>query len=97
MAVEVLKGEAEWTLVLSGVVDIFDVAALHGAARDAAAGSPGRVVARLAAVEAMDTATTQVLLALRRSLAAEGRRLSLEGAPSPVLDFWRSAGLTDLV
>jgi ABC-type transporter Mla MlaB component len=96
MSVELLKGDTEWTLVLSGVVDIFDAAALHGAARDAAEGSPGRVVAQLGAVEAMDTATTQVLLVLRRSLAAEGRSLSLEGAPASVLDFWRAAGLTDL-
>lgn len=93
MPVELLKGDNECTLVLSGVIDIFDASALLGAAREAAASSPRRVTARFDGAEAMDTATTQVLLVLRRALAEDGRALCLEGAPAPILEFWKSAGL----
>jgi anti-anti-sigma regulatory factor len=94
MPVELLKGDAEWALVLSGVVDIFDASSLHAAAQEAVTGAPSGVIARLAGAEAVDTATTQVLVVLKRTLAADGRTLCFEGAREPVLDFWKSAGLT---
>jgi anti-anti-sigma regulatory factor len=59
----------------------------------AAASSPAAVVAGLGAVEALDTASTQVLLALRRALASSGRSLRLHGTPPAVLEFWKQAGL----
>jgi ABC-type transporter Mla MlaB component len=92
MAVELVKGEGEWTLKLSGVVDIFDASALHAAALDAVAGTQN-VAAALGHAEAVDTAATQVLFALRRALAAEGRRLRLDAVPEPVRELWRMAGL----
>jgi anti-anti-sigma regulatory factor len=92
MPVELVKREEEWALMLSGVVDIFDATALHAAAVEAAS-SPAAVVAGLGAVEALDTATTQVLLALGRALASSGRTLRLQGTPPAVHAFWAQAGL----
>jgi hypothetical protein len=78
-------------LRLSGAVDIFDAAVvLEGARRAAAAGVD--VSASLAAAESVDTSVTQVLLALRRALAPEGRVLRLD-APPAVATIWRQAGL----
>lgn len=95
MPVELLKGEANWVLALSGIVDIFDAATLHAAAVEAADGAAGGVVTRLGSVEACDTSATQVLLALRRALAADGRWMRLEETPPPVSESWRLAGLGD--
>ena len=93
MPVELLKDQAEWALVLGGVVDIFDVATLHAVALEAATGAPSGVVARLGGVESIDTAVSQVLLGLKRALAVDARTLTLDGAPASVLEFWRRAGL----
>jgi anti-anti-sigma factor len=92
VAVSLLKTGAECTLNLSGVVDVSEARALHAAAREAV-GATGPVVVRLERLEALDTAGTQVLLALRRSLEAEGRALRFEGVPSRIADAWRQAGL----
>jgi hypothetical protein len=46
-------------------------------------------------VESIDTAATQVLLALKLTLASDGRALTFEDIPAPVLEFWRAAGLTE--
>ncbi len=94
MPVELMKGEAEWALGLSGAVDVFDAVALHATALEAAANAPSGVVARLGRVESIDTAATQVLLALKVTLALDGRALTFENIPDPVLQFWRVAGLT---
>lgn len=93
MPVELLKGDTECTLALSGMIDIFDASALYGAALEAAATAQSRVIARLAEAEAVDTTTTQVLLVLKRALAEDGRTLCVEGTPAPILEFWKSAGL----
>ena len=95
MAVTLVREDSEWSLVLSGVVDIRAVAVLHGCAREAVAGPNRGVVARLQDCEAIDTATTQILLALKSALGANGRALRLEGTPGPIAAAWRLAGLGD--
>ena len=95
MPMELLKGEAEWSLGLSGVVDIFDAMALHATALEAAANAPSRVVVGLGDAASVDTAATQVLLALKRALASDGRALTFTDIPAPVLEFWRAAGLPE--
>ncbi len=92
MAVNLVKGETDWTLNLGGVCDIFDVGALHAAACEAAAGS-GRVVLGLHEATALDTATTQVLLALCRAMAKAGREVALEGAAPGVTASWARLGV----
>jgi anti-sigma B factor antagonist len=51
----------------------------------------------LSAVEAMDSAGVQLLLALRRSLADEGLPWTLSGASEPVREVLALYGLTDLL
>jgi anti-anti-sigma factor len=92
MAVEVVKSDGPWILMLSGVVDVFDATALHAAAMDAI-GGPDGVVANLSGLDALDTSSTQVLLALKRALIATGSTLRLEGTPAAVSEFWNQAGL----
>lgn len=87
------KEGSEWTLTLSGVVDVFDAASLHIAAVEAAEAAPAGVVVRMSAVEVIDGSITQVLLALRRALVAAGKTLRLDGVPAPVAERWRLAGL----
>jgi anti-anti-sigma regulatory factor len=94
MPIEVRNGDGEWSLVLSGTVDIFEVAALHAAARDAAA-TAETVVLHLEAVEAVDTSTTQVLLGLARALRERGRRCEVRDVPPAVAASWRRLGLAD--
>ncbi len=89
------KEGSEWTLTLSGVVDVFDAASLHIAAVEAAEAAPAGVVVRMSAVEAIDGSITQVLLALRRALVAAGKTLRLEAVPASVAERWRAAGLTE--
>ena len=93
MPFELVKEDPEWTLILSGVVDIFDAAALHVAVIEAAGLAPGGVVVKMSSVEAVDGSITQVLLALRHALVAAGKSLRLEDVPAPVAERWRLAGL----
>lgn len=93
MPVELVRGEAEWVLSLSGVVDIFDAAALHGSAVEAEDGAVRGVVARLDDLEALDTSTMQLLLGLKRGLAADGRTLCVSGTPPAIAELWRLVGL----
>ncbi len=92
MAVDLVKGETDWTLKLGGVCDIFDVGALHAAACQVAAGS-GRVVLGLHEATAVDTATTQVLVALCRAMANAGREVALEGAAPALTASWTRLGV----
>ena len=92
MAVELVKAETSWTLKISGVCDVFDVAALHGAACVAAASAPGAVTVSLHAAEAVDTTTTQVLLALRQALARRGLEARFDGVPERAAQYWRQLG-----
>src|SRR5215510_3083648 len=93
MAVELLAGEKEWTLKLGGRVDIFEAVELHAAARDAAERGRGGVVLNVHEVTALDTACTQVLVALRRALAVDGRTLRIEGLTAPVEAAWQRLGV----
>lgn len=90
MALAVSRADGDWSLTLSGVIDVFEVPELHAVAVEAAAAARG-VVVRLDAVESVDTSATQILLALRRALAADGRALRLEGTPPAVDALWRLA------
>jgi anti-anti-sigma factor len=93
MAVQLLQDASEWTLSLSGIVDVAEARVLHTLAREAAGAGPKVIVARLHGLETLDTSATQVLLALRQSLGARGGRLSLEGTPASVVALWQRAGL----
>ena len=92
MPVEVSRSGSEWSITLSGTLDIFEAQTLHATAVEAAARAPA-VVVRLSAVESLDTSITQVLIALQRALAADGRALRLEGTPTAVDALWRRGGL----
>lgn len=93
MPLELTRQDGEWSLRLWGNVDIFDAMSLHGAALEAAQGPAPALVVRLDELEALDTSGTQVLLALRRALAGEGRTMRIEGVPAAVADGWRLLGL----
>ncbi|OGL18311.1 MAG: hypothetical protein A3K12_06230 [Candidatus Rokubacteria bacterium RIFCSPLOWO2_12_FULL_71_19] len=98
MAVELAKSGDEWGLTLSGVVDIFDAVALQAAAQEACgSAAPGAIVVRLGSLEAVDTASTQVLLALKRDLGGGGQRIRFEAIPDPVARYWSVGGLADLL
>lgn len=92
-----LRGEPDGSLTLSGVVDIFDAAALHAAALEVAAAGGREVRVDLGRIEAVDTAATQILLALKRDMAFRGGVLRLLGCPPSIGQFWRDAGLGELV
>ena len=92
MPVEVLRTESEWSITLSGAIDIFEVQTLHAAALEAAAQAPA-VLVRLDAVQSVDASSTQVLIALTRAFAANGRIARLEGLPPAIETGWRLAGL----
>jgi anti-anti-sigma regulatory factor len=92
MPLKLVKHDDAWRLGLSGVLDIFDAGPLHAAALEAVnAGVP--VVADLRQAESVDTAVTQILLALRQQLAEAGRPLTLEGVPPSVAAVWQDIGL----
>jgi anti-anti-sigma regulatory factor len=93
MPMELLTHGEHWSMVLDGVVDIFDVAAVHAAAVDAVVGAPEGVTVMLGGVTMIDTAVTQVLLALKAALASSGRTCVLEEVSPSVLETWTLAGL----
>lgn len=93
MPMELLTHGGHWSMVLDGVVDIFDVVAVHVAAVDAVVGAPEGVTVMLGGVTVIDTAVTQVLLALKAALAGSGRTCILDEVPPSVLETWTLAGL----
>jgi anti-anti-sigma regulatory factor len=93
MPIEIQKHDAEWCLRLCGNVDLFEVADLHHAAIEALRADVPCVRVDLAEVEALDTAASQVIVALLRSLAEDGRELRLEGTPVLVHEGWSRIGL----
>jgi anti-anti-sigma regulatory factor len=93
MAIELLKGRRTWFLRLSGTVDVVDAGALHTAALDAVTEAPAGVVVKLEHADRLDTSATQILLALKRALEADGRSLRLEGTPVRMAERWRLAGV----
>jgi anti-anti-sigma factor len=91
--VAVSEARGVWSLTLSGTVGVADARALADAARATMARGVGDVVIRLTHLRGVDTSATQVLISLRRALAAQGRALRLEGTPPAVAERWRRAGL----
>jgi anti-anti-sigma regulatory factor len=89
MAVEVLASESGLTLTLSGTVDIFDAASLHAAACDAAQRAQGTVVVKLDEATGIDTASSQILVALRDALAARGHGMTVQGTPPAIAEAWQ--------
>ena len=91
---------AEWVsdggaacLRLWGAVDIFDAVTVVAGAREAAVAA-AEVTVSLEAAGSVDTSVTQVLIALRRALGADGRSLRLDTPPPAVVAAtWRQAGL----
>jgi len=95
MAVHLRNDAGELALSLSGVVDVTEAGVVHAAAREVVAAAPRAVVVRLQGLDTLDTSITQLLLALRQSLAANGIGLRIEGTPPAVAELWRRAGLLD--
>ena len=93
MPIELLTSGGKWSIVLDGAVDIFDAAAVHAVALEAAAGAPEGVAVMLGGVTVIDTAVTQVLLALKHALAGSGRTWVLDEVPPSVLESWTLGGL----
>jgi anti-anti-sigma factor len=82
--VEVLDAEDKCVLVLEGAVDIFFAIELRAAALDAV-GKGRDVVVACDKLDRLDTATLQILLALKKELARNNFNLdlsSLAGAPA---------------
>jgi anti-anti-sigma regulatory factor len=93
MAVKLTGVGGEWSLSLSGAVDIADALTLHGYAREILEGDTRDVVVLLHEATEVDTSVTQLLLVLKRDLARAGRACALQGAPPLVASTWRAAGL----
>lgn len=92
MAVTLDSDGGRRRLVLQGVVDIFEARKLHRAALEACQ-APEGVVVSLEEVARVDTAATQVLLALKRALSSQGKAFALEAVPDGVQESWRFLGL----
>jgi anti-anti-sigma regulatory factor len=88
MQIELVKDAAEWTLRLAGPVSVASAVALHRVASEAAA-APGPLVVDVAGVSAIDTAGTQVLIALGRRPAG---RVQVRGASPALRETWRRLG-----
>jgi len=83
MAVLLDSGADCCTITLSGAVGIDTAAGLYAAAVTAAGSAAPVVVVSLTAAPSVDTSAAQILLALARELAGQGRTLRLTGgAPS---------------
>jgi anti-anti-sigma regulatory factor len=94
MGVTLTRAEGGCELVLQGVVDIFDARELHRMALDAAQ-APAGVIVRLGETSRIDTAVSQILVALKRALAGEGKRFTLDAPSAGVKESWRLLGLED--
>ena len=97
MAVDLVLSAGAWMLHLSDVVDVGEAGLLHAAAREAVRESPSTVVVDCTALDSLDAAATQVLLALQRSLTVGGGVLRLERVPPHIVELWRQAGLHQLL
>jgi anti-anti-sigma factor len=93
MPFEIVEQDRHATLTLSGTVDIFDAAAVHAAVVQTATRYETGIVVSMSSVETVDGSVTQVLLALRRALVADGKSLVFDGVPPAVVACWRLAGL----
>jgi anti-anti-sigma regulatory factor len=75
------------------VVGIAQARELADAARAAVDRGTREVVVRGADLRAIDTSSVQILVALRRALAAQGRALRLDGLPRAIVQRCERAGL----
>jgi anti-anti-sigma factor len=91
-AVETVENDVR--LVLSGHVDIFEAAPLHGLLLELA-GEPRRVQVDLAGCVAIDGSGLQLLLALREARATRGRSVSFVGSQDRVARLLARFGLED--
>ncbi|MBK7614969.1 MAG: STAS domain-containing protein [Burkholderiales bacterium] len=88
---------APTTLTLAGDLSIVDAAALREQLREALSNSTGDLTLNLAGVESCDSAGVQLLLSLRRSLAARGGALHIAQPAESVRQALASLGLQDLL
>jgi anti-anti-sigma regulatory factor len=83
------------SLVLDGKAGSQSAGALLEKARRAGAGA-GDVTIHCATLEAVDTRTVQILLALQRELLASGRRFRMVDVPEPIGRLLAVTGLAAL-
>ena len=83
------------TLTISGVVDIFEAAALHSEAKRALADDKA-VSIRIAAdgAERIDMSAMQILLALRNGVEAGGRKFVVENLPASAVRRFEQTGIS---
>jgi anti-anti-sigma factor len=81
---------------LSGTIDVFLARQLLDAATGAVS-AEGDVVVDCARLDRLDTSALQVLLALERQLAGQGRRILLRGVGEPVRALFGFAGVEHLL
>lgn len=85
------------TLLLPSELSIYTAAELHPqwlAWADRRTGNPGEAQADAAAVDQVDGAGVQLLIALQRCLAARGSTLQLLSPSGPLRDACAALGLT---
>jgi len=84
-------------IALSGDFSIVDAAALREQLREALNLGPGDLALDLSGVESCDSAGVQLLLSLRRSLAARGDALHIARPADSVRHALATLGLHDLL
>jgi anti-anti-sigma factor len=93
LGVTLSRDEGEARLELKGSVDIFEARELHRLFVEAL-GAPRGVVVDMKETLRIDTAGSQLLLALKRALASRGKSLVIEAPPEGVREAWRLLGLS---
>lgn len=93
MAVLLDSGTDCCTITLAGAVGIETATGLHAAAVTAAGGAAPVVVVTMTAAPSVDTSAAQILLALARELAGQGRTVRLTGGSPSVAARLRLVGL----
>jgi len=91
--VSIAEREGKRAVVLQGAVDIFFAADLRQAALALLEGGED-VAVYCEKLERLDTATLQILLALKKELEPRGRKLRMVGLASEPARFVGLAGLT---
>lgn len=93
MGAKLSSDGGEFRLELQGSVDIFEARELHRLFSEAIR-APRRVVVDMKETSRIDTAASQLILALGRALAAQGKSLVIEAPPEGVREAWRLLGLS---
>ena len=93
MAVHLDRGTDCCTITLSGAVGIDTAPGLYAAAVTAAGSAAPVVVVTLTAAPSIDMSAAQILLALARELAGQGRTFRLTGGSPSVAARLRLVGL----